>query len=160
MIPLLAEEKCTTCQKECQFMSQPTIPPFQAWTLKYSDPSREGRFLDIPLHYGDWVPIDHAKALVEKVASRFTQEGVGTPAAVHQRQEQAHVRQDTGHQRHQDLANDRVDTGEPVYVNSYPRHRGHQHRRPPPPQQHRRQDVRFPGQQKPSHYGYQGHFGC
>ena len=54
---------------------------FQAWTLKYSDPSREGRFLDIPLHYGDWVPIDHAKALVEKVASRFTQEGLGTPAA-------------------------------------------------------------------------------
>jgi len=131
----------------------PSAP--NAWTLKYSDPSREGRFLDIPLHYGDWVPIDHAKALVEKVASRFTQEGVATPAVVHQRQEQAHVRQDTGHQR-QDLADDRVDTGEPVYVNTYPRHRG-QHRRPPAPQQHRRQDVRFPGQQKPSHYGYQGH---
>ena len=141
-------------------MSIVTISPFQAWTLKYSDPSREGRFLDIPLHYGDWVPIDHAKALVEKVANRFTQEGVGTPAVVHQRQEQAHARQDqphkaTSHQR-QDLADDRVDTGEPVYVNTYPRHRG-QNRRPPPPQQHRRQDVRFPGQQKPSHYGYQGH---
>jgi len=136
----------------------PSAP--NAWTLKYSDPSREGRFLDIPLHYGDWVPIDHAKALVEKVANRFTQEGVGTPAVVHQRQEQAHARQDqphkaTSHQR-QDLADDRVDTGEPVYVNTYPRHRG-QNRRPPPPQQHRRQDVRFPGQQKPSHYGYQGH---
>jgi len=136
----------------------PSAP--NAWTLKYSDPSREGRFLDIPLHYGDWVPIDHAKALVEKVANRFTQEGVGTPAVVHQRQEQAHARQDqphkaTSHQR-QDLADDRVDTGEPVFVNTYPRHRG-QNRRPPPPQQHRRQDVRFPGQQKPSHYGYQGH---
>jgi len=136
----------------------PSAP--NAWTLKYSDPSREGRFLDIPLHYGDWVPIDHAKALVEKVANRFTQEGVGTPAVVHQRQEQAHARQDqphkaTSHQR-QDLADDRVDTGEPVFVNTYPRHRG-QKRRPPPPQQHRRQDVRFPGQQKPSHYGYQGH---
>jgi len=136
----------------------PSAP--NAWTLKYSDPSREGRFLDIPLHYGDWVPIDHAKALVEKVANRFTQEGVGTPAVVHQRQEQAHARQDqphkaTSHPR-QDLADDRVDTGEPVFVNTYPRHRG-QNRRPPPPQQHRRQDVRFPGQQKPSHYGYQGH---
>lgn len=41
-----------------------------AWTLKYSDQSRGGRsqFLNIPIHYGDWVPITAAKALVEEVA--------------------------------------------------------------------------------------------
>ena len=36
--------------------------------MKYSDQSRGGRFLNIPIHYGDWVPITAAKALVEEVA--------------------------------------------------------------------------------------------
>jgi len=138
----------------------PSAP--NAWTLKYSDPSREGRFLDIPLHYGDWVPIDHAKALVEKVASRFTQEGLGTPANPGHSAAPTHARQDQ--------AGDRVDSGEVVYVNTQPkqrpRHHQQHHRRPQqqqhqqrhPQQQHRpqqqqqqrRQDVRFPGQ----HHNY------
>ena len=46
----------------------------QAWNLKFSDPNRGGKFLNIPIHYGDWVPITAAKALVEEVANRQRQQ--------------------------------------------------------------------------------------
>ena len=141
---------------------------FQALTLQYSDPSRESRFLDIPLNYGDWVPIDHAKALVERVANRFQgQDSLVAP------QPKAAVRQDGAAARQpalparQDQAEDRVDSGEVQYVdnyrrpkqNPYPpqRHQQQPHRRPQQqhkqqPQNLRRQDVRFPGQPQPHHY--------
>ena len=45
----------------------------QAWNLQFSDPNRGGKFLNIPIHYGDWVPITAAKALVEEVANRQRQ---------------------------------------------------------------------------------------
>ena len=48
----------------------------QAWNLKFSDPNRGGKFLNIPIHYGDWVPITAAKALVEEVANRQRQQNV------------------------------------------------------------------------------------
>ena len=104
------------------------------------------------------MPIDRAKALVEKVANRFAGHDslVAPSPAVQQKQDQA---------------DDRVDSGEPVYVNSYQnqqrykkqqqqrhyqrqpqqQHRHQQPQRQPqqslqPPKQQRRQDVRFPGQ--------------
>ncbi len=29
----------------------------EAWNLKISDPNREGKFLSVPIYYGDWVPV-------------------------------------------------------------------------------------------------------
>jgi hypothetical protein len=33
----------------------------QTWKLKFSDPAREGRFLNVPIQYGEWVPINRAR---------------------------------------------------------------------------------------------------
>lgn len=43
----------------------------QAWSLRVSDPSRDGRFLNVPIYYGDWVPITRAKQTIEAVASKI-----------------------------------------------------------------------------------------
>ena len=41
------------------------------WNLRLSSPSRDGRFLSVPVYYGDWVPITKAKQTIEAVASRI-----------------------------------------------------------------------------------------
>ena len=41
------------------------------WNLRLSSPSRDGRFLSVPVHYGDWVPITKAKQTIEAVASKI-----------------------------------------------------------------------------------------
>jgi len=116
-----------------------------AWNLKFSDPSRGGRFLGI--QYGDWVPITQAKALVEDVANRFTgQDTLAAPAPVAQ----------------EDQADERADRGDVIYINTPPKqHRGftqyrnNQNQRQPPSA--RRQDnpksIRFPNQ-APRNYQY------
>lgn len=43
----------------------------QSWSLRVSDPSRDGRFLNVPIYYGDWVPITKAKQTIEAVASKI-----------------------------------------------------------------------------------------
>ena len=43
----------------------------QSWNLRVSDPSRDGRFLSVPIYYGDWVPISQAKHTIESVASKI-----------------------------------------------------------------------------------------
>ena len=42
-----------------------------AWNLRISDTSRDGRFLNVPIYYGDWVPITKAKQTIEAVASKI-----------------------------------------------------------------------------------------
>ena len=42
-----------------------------AWNLRISDTSRDGRFLSVPIYYGDWVPITKAKQTIEAVASKI-----------------------------------------------------------------------------------------
>ena len=39
------------------------------WSLKHSSPTRDGKFLNVPVYYGDWVPINSAKAQIESLAS-------------------------------------------------------------------------------------------
>lgn len=41
------------------------------WSLRHSEPSRDGRFLSVPIYYGDWVPISRAKQTIEAVASKI-----------------------------------------------------------------------------------------
>lgn len=41
------------------------------WDLVKSDPDRDGRFLNVPIYYGDWIPITNAKAIVENVAANI-----------------------------------------------------------------------------------------
>ena len=41
------------------------------WSLRLSDTSRDGRFLNVPIYYGDWVPITRAKQTIEAVASKI-----------------------------------------------------------------------------------------
>ena len=41
------------------------------WNLRLSSPSRDGRFLSVPIYYGDWVPITKAKQTIEAVASKI-----------------------------------------------------------------------------------------
>ncbi len=41
------------------------------WSLRISDSSRDGRFLNVPIYYGDWVPITKAKQTIEAVASKI-----------------------------------------------------------------------------------------
>ena len=48
------------------------------WNLRLSSPSRDGRFLSVPVYYGDWVPITKAKQTIEAVASRI--EAATSPA--------------------------------------------------------------------------------
>ena len=43
----------------------------QAWSLRISDSARDGRFLNVPIYYGDWVPISKAKQTIEAVASKI-----------------------------------------------------------------------------------------
>ena len=43
----------------------------QSWNLRLSSPSRDGRFLSVPIYYGDWVPITKAKQTIEAVASKI-----------------------------------------------------------------------------------------
>ena len=40
-----------------------------SWNLKISDPGREGKFLSVPIYYGDWVPITKAKATIDSIAA-------------------------------------------------------------------------------------------
>eukprot|EP00094_Tigriopus_californicus_P005476 TCALIF_05278-PA protein Name:"Protein of unknown function" AED:0.12 eAED:0.12 QI:0/0.33/0/0.5/1/1/4/0/1656 len=40
------------------------------WSIRLSDPDRQGRFLSVPVQYGNWVPIAHAKQTIEAVASK------------------------------------------------------------------------------------------
>ena len=47
-----------------------------AWSLRHSRPDRDGRFLSVPVYYGNWVPIENAKAKIESVASAFREQGV------------------------------------------------------------------------------------
>jgi len=110
-----------------------------AWTLKESDPARAGRFLNIPIHYGNWVPITAAKALVEEVARGRL------PHKPLERKEEEVEQGD---------ADRRADKGDVVYVNhhnrGHPNHRQYQTKfRPPPPTSNtRRQDsskaIRYP----------------
>ena len=41
------------------------------WSLRLSDTSRDGRFLNVPIYYGDWVPITKARQTIEAVASKI-----------------------------------------------------------------------------------------
>ena len=52
--------------------SSSSLPSFKGrsqWSLRHSNPTGEGRFLNVPIYYGDWVPIDTAKAQIESLAS-------------------------------------------------------------------------------------------
>ena len=91
----------------------------QAWNLKFSDPSRGGKFLNIPIHYGDWVPITAAKALVEEVASRHQRprERLDKTAPVAKE-----VKEDTQEQE----SDRRADHGGLVYVDTHNKNRGYQ----------------------------------
>ena len=96
----------------------------QAWNLKFSDPNRGGKFLNIPIHYGDWVPITAAKALVEEVANRHR--------GVLDTSDQVQAKVDT-----EPVESDRrADHAGVVYVDT--KHRGYQtqFRHPQPHQQH------------------------
>ena len=42
------------------------------WNIHHSRPDRDGRFLSVPIYYGDWVPIEKAKAKIESLASAFS----------------------------------------------------------------------------------------
>ena len=39
------------------------------WDVTASSPVRDSRFLDVPVYYGNWVPINNAKATLERVAA-------------------------------------------------------------------------------------------
>lgn len=41
----------------------------KTWDLKFSDPDRDGKFLNVPIFYGNWVPITKAKAAIDYVAA-------------------------------------------------------------------------------------------
>jgi len=85
-----------------------------AWNLKFSDPNRGGKFLNIPIHYGNWVPITAAKALVEEVANR--QRGVIPEVTAKQDDQEAVVEGDR-----------RADHGDVVYINTPHHYKGHHH---------------------------------
>jgi len=118
-----------------------------AWNLKFSDPSRGGRFLGI--QYGDWVPITQAKALVEDVANRFTgQDTLAAPVPAQQ----------------EDQADERADRGDVIYINTPPKqHRGftqyrntqNQRQQPSARRQDSPKSIRFPNQAPPRNYQYQ-----
>ena len=42
-----------------------------SWNLKISDPNRAGKFLNVPIYYGDWVPITQAKAQIDSLVAGF-----------------------------------------------------------------------------------------
>ena len=42
-----------------------------SWNLKISDPNRAGKFLNVPIYYGDWVPITKAKAQIDSLVAGF-----------------------------------------------------------------------------------------
>lgn len=61
-----------TLADELASPSSSSLPSFKArnhWNLKHSDPTRDGKFLNVPIYYGDWVPINSAKAQIESLAS-------------------------------------------------------------------------------------------
>lgn len=93
-------------------------PPNNVWNLKYSDPSRTGKRLSIPLHYGDWVPIDKARALVEDLARGFTGQ-----TAVKKKDSVSHqlIQDEDILVAPLDVAEDRIDYGEPIYINTVPK---------------------------------------
>ena len=39
------------------------------WSLRHSNPTSDGQFLNVPIFYGDWVPVGSAKAQIESLAS-------------------------------------------------------------------------------------------
>ena len=43
----------------------------EPWSLRISNSGRDGRFLNVPIYYGDWVPISRAKQTIEAVASKI-----------------------------------------------------------------------------------------
>lgn len=132
-------------------------PPSQAantWNLKFSDPTREGRFLNVPIQYGEWVPINRARALVENIASKISQQDTLVAPPNDRAADQA-ASDDLLDLEEVDSANDRSDHGNVVYVQNQ---RPANQRSPPPPQQqqqaNRRQDAsfapfRFPNQPPP-----------
>lgn len=85
-----------------------------AWNLKFSDPNRGGKFLNIPIHYGNWVPISAAKALVEEVANR--QRGVTPEVTAKQDDQEAVVEGER-----------RADHGDVVYINTPNQYKAQHH---------------------------------
>ena len=72
------------------------------WDLKISRADeRDGRFLNVPIYYGDWVPIETAKSTIQNVASMI-QHASG------------HHHGGAGHHHHSDPAADRLDVIEPL----------------------------------------------
>ena len=47
----------------------PSYKARNQWSLKHSNPTSDGEFLNVPVYYGDWVPISSAKAQIESLAS-------------------------------------------------------------------------------------------
>merc|ERR1712106_1154932 len=68
---------------------------------KYSN--RGGRHYSIPVTYGDWVPINHAKALLEDVANKMSGK---------------HVEESDTLQAPAPEADDRADHGAPIYIDT------------------------------------------
>lgn len=57
-----------SCSSQFGVFSQEESNPL--WSVTLSDPDRQGRFLSVPVQYGNWVPIAHAKQTIEAVASK------------------------------------------------------------------------------------------
>lgn len=126
-------------------------PAPNTWKLKFSDPAREGRFLNIPIQYGEWVPINRARALVENIASKISQQDTlvappdDPPAAAPAVSDLLEDEEDVATP---DSPNDRADHGNVVYTQEQQQRPGAgphtpANKRPPTPQQqqqNRRQD--------------------
>lgn len=127
-------------------------PQPSTWNLKFSDPGRGAKFLNVPIQYGEWVPIDKARAIVEDVATRLShQDTLIAPAP-------AEARIDTQEPTYVHVLRPPKNLGGPRTQKAPPKNPRHNSRRPPPPQHHhRRKDqlpVRFqqqrPGQKLPN----------
>ena len=93
----------------------------QAWNLQFSDPNRGGKFLNIPIHYGDWVPITAAKALVEEVANRQRQ----TPRERVDKRP-APAKEEAKEDQPEQESDRRADHGGVHYVDTHNKNRGYQ----------------------------------
>merc|ERR1719244_1053409 len=135
------------------FVSAETPPTKNAWNLRYSEGSRSGRFLSIPLHYGDWVPIGKAKALVEDLIK-----GVNGHDKVGEKEFDSNIliNEEDILVAPEDVAQDRIDHGEPIYVNTHPKNQyGFPfHRKPSTPVRFQDQHYGRYKYQKPNNRGY------
>merc|ERR550532_211718 len=129
-----------------------------AWNLKFSDPNRGGKFLNIPIHYGDWVPITAAKALVEEVANRQRQQ------VPRERVDKSPVKDESKPEE----SDRRADHGGVHYVDTHNKNRGYQtnfrHHQPQPQQeqqghhvQHHNTNTRRQDQSKSIRFSGQNH---